>query len=681
MYTLVVCEKPDAARRIANALGSPKEFSAGISVFDVTFEGCRYMITSAIGHLYGVSDTTASRSVYPVLDLEWAPLQKNSRAARAIKSISDLAEDATSFVHACDYDQEGEVIGHSILEYACNGAYQKSKRAKFSTLTDEEIRNSFANLVAPSAGLAEAGRSRHMLDFLYGVNLSRALSKSFKVTRGGYRNLSIGRVQGPTLAFVVDREFEIRLHVPDPYWTVSASLAKHGEKFSADYAEARIDTLAEAGKIHCSCSGKDGTVADVGSRKVMLRPPTPFNTGDLQREAYRVLRISPGYTLAIAEKLYLQALISYPRTSSQKLPPSIGYAKIISSLSKTGSYRGLASMLLSRRNLAPNEGKMSDPAHPAIYPTGMTPRSKLGALEFKVYDLIVKRFLATFGDSAATMRSDVSIDIAGHEFTAYGVEVLYDGWMVLYRPYVNLEQHVLPQMQKGDRLDNLGVEMQEKFTQPARRYNQASLLAKMEQEKIGTKATRADTIATLFKRNYVVSSREGIEVNDLGIAVIESMKQYVPSIISTDLTREIEEQLEKIELGSKDNVSAIETAVDRLIESLSSFMEQETEIGGRIGDAAAFDSKKVATIGSCPVCKKGQLRMITSRKSKKRFVGCSNYAEGGCKASAPLPQRGGIRTTNKTCVECGWPIVGVVFARRSRQWRICVNMLCPAKKK
>ncbi|MGI0037600.1 MAG: toprim domain-containing protein, partial [Nitrososphaera sp.] len=200
MYALVVCEKPDAARRIAHALGSPKELSAGIPVFDVTFDGRRYMITSAIGHLYGVSDATASRSVYPVLDLEWAPVQKNSRAARAIKVISDLAKNATSFVHACDYDQEGEVIGHSILEYACNGAYEKSRRAKFSTLTDEEIRDSFENLAAPSAGLAEAGRSRHMLDFLYGVNLTRALSKSFKVTRGGYRNLSIGRVQGPTLA-------------------------------------------------------------------------------------------------------------------------------------------------------------------------------------------------------------------------------------------------------------------------------------------------------------------------------------------------------------------------------------------------------------------------------------------------------------------------------------------------
>ncbi|HKU48962.1 MAG TPA: DNA topoisomerase I, partial [Nitrososphaera sp.] len=603
MYTLVVCEKPDAARRIAHALGSARESRpAGISVFEVSSAGGpQYRITSAIGHLYGVVDVTASRSVYPVLDLEWAPLAKNARAAKAIRLISELARGASSFVHACDYDQEGEVIGHSILEYACGGAYEKSMRAKFSTLTDEEIRSSFASLESPNAGLAEAGRSRHVLDFLYGINLSRALSRSFKVTRGGgYQNLSIGRVQGPTLAFAVDRELEIRLHVPDPYWTISASLVKGKEgqeEFSASYEKPKISTLAEARNIHSSCQGKDAFVKQVSSRKVALRPPTPFNIGDLQREAYRVLKLSPGYALAIAEKLYLQALISYPRTSSQKLPRSIGYSKIISALSGIGSYGRLASMLLSRGQnlLTPNEGKMTDPAHPAIYPTGVAPRAKLGGLEFRLYDLIVKRFLATFGDSAATMRTDVSIDIAGYSFSAQGAQTLYEGWMALYKPYVNLEAHSLPAMQQGDRLDNLGIDMQEKFTQPPRRYNQASLLARMEQEQIGTKATRADIIATIFKRNYVSPSREGIQVTDLGFAVIESLREYVPSIVSTGLTRELEQSLEKIENGTGDAISVIEPAVDRLIESLSSFMEREADIGGKIVDAAAAAAKRKRT--------------------------------------------------------------------------------------
>jgi DNA topoisomerase-1 len=679
LYTLVVCEKPDAARRIAQALGDPKESRpAGISVFDVTNNDHHYKVCSALGHLYGLADSTKNRSVYPVLDLEWAPVAKNWRAARAIRVISDLAKGASEFVHACDYDQEGEVIGHSVLQYACGNKYEKAMRAKFSTLTDDEIRESFASLEKPSGGLAEAGRSRHMLDFIYGVNLSRALVGSIRAA-SRYRNLSIGRVQGPTLAFAVDRELEIRLHVPDPYWTVAAQFEKNDQSFSAHYEKPKIGTLAESGSIVSACVGRDGIVGDVVDSKAVIRQPAPFNIGDLQREAYRLFKLGPGYTLAIAEKLYLWALISYPRTSSQKLPQSIGYGRIISGLSRIGSYGNLTLMLLSKGRLAPNEGRMADPAHPAIYPTGVAPRQKLSGLEFKVYDLIVKRFLATFGDPAVSRRTDVSIGVDGHIFKAEGRAPVYEGWMVFYRPYVSLERRELPELHKDDVVKNLGVEMEEKFTQPPYRYNQASLLAKMEQEQIGTKATRADIIATLFKRSYIASGKGGIEVTDLGFAVIDSLRAYVPAIVSTDLTRLMEQQLELVEQSSADGVSVIEQAVDRLVESLAAFMEKEADIGARIGVAASADSAQAAVIGQCPICKKGQLRMIKSYKTKKRFVGCTNYS-AGCKATAPLPQKGLIRI-GKACPACGWPVISVVFARRAKQWKICINMKCPSKKK
>ena len=680
MYTLVICEKPDAARRIAQALGDPKESRlAGISVFDVTNNDLSYKVCTALGHLYGLTDVTKNRSVYPVLDLEWAPVAKNPRATKAIKVISDLSKNASAFVHACDYDQEGEVIGHSILQYACGNKYDKALRAKFSTLTDDEIRESFVSLKKPSSGLAEAGRSRHMLDFIYGVNLSRALARALK-TANRYRNLSIGRVQGPTLAFAVDRELEIGLHVPDPYWTIAAQFEKNNQEFSAQYEKPRVGVLARAQSIIDACGGMDATVTNVSESRTVLRPPAPFNIGDLQREAYRLFKLGPGYTLAIAEKLYLRALISYPRTSSQKLPPSIGYDKIISGLSTIGSYANLTLMLLSKRQPLPNEGRMTDPAHPAIYPTGVAPRQKLSGLEFKIYDLIVKRFLATFGDPAISRHTSVAIDVSGFTFKAEGRAPVYEGWMIFYKPYVKLEQRELPELRKGDVINNLGVEMEEKFTQPPYRYNQASLLAKMEQEEIGTKATRADIIATLFKRSYIASSRRGIEVTHLGFAVIDSMRAFVPAIVSTDLTRLMEVQLEKVEQGSADGVSVIEHAVDKLVESFASFLEKEVYIGARIGDAASADSTQAAIIGPCPVCKKGQLRMIRSYKTKKRFVGCSNYS-AGCKATAPLPQKGLVRVADKACPACDWPIVGIIFARRAKQWKICLNMHCPDKKK
>ena len=682
MYTLVVCEKPDAARRIAQALGEPTESRpGGISIFDVKYSGHHYKVCTALGHLYGLTDVTKNRSVYPVLDLEWVPVAESPRVVRAIKVISELAKGTSSFVHACDYDQEGEVIGHSILQYACDGKYAGALRAKFSTLTEEEIRDSFANLAKPNGGLAEAGRSRHMLDFIYGVNLSRALVRSFK-TAGRYRNLSIGRVQGPTLAFAVNRELEIRLHIPDPYWIITAQFYKDGEIFSAHYEKPKVETSAEARSIVNACIGRNGTVNNVSNSKSVLHSPVPFNIGDLQREAYRLFKLGPSYTLAIAEKLYLQALISYPRTSSQKLPPSIGYGKIISRLSRIGSYSQLTSMLLSKDKLIPIEGRMTDPAHPAIYPTGVAPpRQKLSGLEFKVYDLIVKRFLAAFGDPAVSRDIDVTIDVNGYLFRAEGRTPTYEGWMVFYKPYVRFNQRKLPQLHRGDSLKNLGVEMEEKFTQPPYRYNQASLLATMEQEKIGTKATRADIISTLFKRNYVAACKGGLEVTDLGFAVVDSMREFMPGIVSTDLTRLMEEQLENVEQGLVDSVSVIEQAIDRLIESLASFMEKEADIGAQINNAASADSTQAAALGQCPLCKKGQLCMVRSRTTKKRFVGCSNYAGGGCKATAPLPQKGSIRTTGKVCPECSWPVVRVVFARGTKQWRICINMHCLSKKR
>jgi DNA topoisomerase I len=679
-YTLVVCEKPAAARRIAQALGKPTESRpGGIPIFEVKNGQNHYKICTALGHLYGLTDVTRSRSVYPVLDLEWAPVAENPRVVRAINIISELAKYASSFVHACDYDQEGEVIGHSILQYTCGDKYAEALRAKFSTLTDEEIRNSFANMAKPNCGLAEAGRSRHMLDFIYGVNLSRALVRSFKAI-GRYRNLSIGRVQGPTLAFAVNREIEIRLHIPDPYWIITAQFNKDGQIFSAQYEKPKVETPVEANAIINACVGRNGTVNSVSDNKQVLRSPVPFNIGDLQREAYSLFKLGPGYTLAIAEKLYLHALISYPRTSSQKLPPSIGYNKIISGLSKIGRYSQLISMLLSKDRLVPHEGQMTDPAHPAIYPTGVASQQKLSGLEFKVYDLIVKRFLAAFGDPAISQAVNVTIDVSGYIFKAGGMTLTYEGWMVFYKPYVRFNQRTLPELHKGDLLKNLGIEMEEKFTQPPHRYNQASMLAKMEQEKIGTKATRADIISTLFKRNYLAASKVGLEVTDLGFAVIDSMKEFAPGIVSTEMTRLMEEQLANVEQGSADSISVIEQAVDKLLESLASFIEKEADIGALINDAVSADGAQAAVLGKCPLCKKGQLCMVRSRTTKKRFVGCSNYA-GGCKATAPLPQKGSIRTTGKSCLDCSWPLVGVVFARGAKQWRICTNIHCPSKRR
>ncbi len=690
--SLVICEKPHAARRIAQALGT-NNFKRSISSEGVPFfyavsnSNNHFIIFSSIGHIYGLVDVTKNREIYPVFDLEWMPhVAKSGRLVRVeqiIKSISEASKVATKFIHACDYDQEGEVIGYNILQYACKFKYNESLRAKFSTLTDQEIRKSFDNLLKPSRGLAEAGRCRHILDFIYGVNLSRALSQLFKVdnNRKQYHNLSIGRVQGPTLAFIVQKEIDIRKHIPDPYWSILADFEKNGHIIKAFYEKEKVMTLSEANSIINACNGKDGLVSQIKVQKMLLCPLTPFNLGDLQREAYRLFKLSPSYTLSIAESLYLNALISYPRTSSQKLPLSIDHKKIITRLSLANSnYESLAKILLSKDRLIPNEGIKTDPAHPAIYPTGEKPK-QLDRIHFKIYDLIIRRFFASFGDPAINQRTIASININGrYVFKSEGKSNIYEGWIHFYKPYFIFHEVELPSLNQGDVLKNILVISKEKFMQPPLRFNQASLLEQMEKEQIGTKTTRAEIISILFKRNYIIPSQNfvGIEVTDLGFAVIEIMKKYVPNIVSTDFTRSIENDLEKIEICKSKTFLSIEYAVDTLIESLTRFKEKEITLGHRIVDRSEIILGEM-TVGTCPLCQTGELRVIISRTSKKRFVGCSNYS-AGCKATAPLPQKGSIKTTTKKCNLCNWPIISITFSSKLRQpWKICINTLCPSK--
>jgi DNA topoisomerase I len=736
-YTLVICEKAAAAIRIAQALGTSSfERISGLkieagkrgslpSVFSATTKsGFRFIICSAIGHLYGLVDAKGSRSTYPVFDIKWMPVmkkgnKKDRKTELVISVISLLSQKATSFIHACDYDQEGEVIGYNILEYACNNKYEKSLRAKFSTLTDEEIRNSFDCLLQPSRGLAEAGRSRHMIDFIYGINISRSLTQSFKISNDGkrYYNISIGRVQGPSLAFVVDRETSIRKHIPVPYWTVSAQFERNGYPINARYYLQKIDTLSKATSIVDICTDQDGRVTEIKHKKVTIKAPSPFNLSDLQKEAFRVFKFSPSYTLSTAEKLYLNALISYPRTSSQKLPSSVSYRKIISGLSKIGAaalgnngkigsfnssicigpYTKLAEVLLSKHHLSPNEGRKTDPAHPAIYPTGEKPKGRLDVAQLKLLDLIIKRFLATFAEPAISQYTTMMIVVKdNHLFIAEEKKTIYEGWMNFYKPYTirSETQLHLPETHNGNILRNAVMIMTEKLIQPPHRFNQASLLEKMETENIGTKVTRSDIINTLFKRNYISNTATisyqkqkngpggvGIVATDVGFEIIHLMRKYVPNIVSTDLTRSMEEQLEEIESGIARSAFVIEYATAKLKEAITYLKEKEIEIGNQITEALDNTrNKEQIILGTCPICGTGDLKIMRSNRTKKRFVGCSNYTSNKCKATAPLPQKTPIKTTGKMCLICRWPILEAVFRRREKYYsKFCVNMKCPTK--
>lgn len=677
----MICEKPDAARRVAEALSGGRfttSFLDGVAVFRFEFDDEDYVASSASGHIYSISDPFGDRSVYPIFDAQWYSSdlveEKGGPIARRIAVIGNLAKGAGRLINACDNDAEGETIGFNVMRYACGGREESALRARFSTLTRDELVEAFRNAEPQQKDtLARAGRARHLVDFTWGVNLSRLLSQSVVSEGDGYRTLTIGRVQGPTLNFLVSREREIGLFVPVPHWRVEAVFEVQGRRIPAKYSKERFETKREAEQIARDCDHREGSVTSVRTSTVNVPPPPAFNIGDLQREAYRVFRLPPNRTMQIAERLYLRALISYPRTGSQELPPSIGYAVILRGLSRIVGYSTPVGAIL-RGPLTPVKGTKTDAAHPAIFPTGETPGRRLSSSEYSVFDLVVRRFLAAFGPPAKKEFTSAEISVAGHKFFVGGTKMLKLGWTGYYGKYSQTKEVESATLAEDDSLRVSSIGVKEILGTGPRRYNQSTLLEKMEREGIGTKVTRAGIINTVIDRGY--ASGDSIVASDLGLLLVEVMEREAPAILSTGLTRTTERDLEKVESGEEKDKELLRNTVRTVALQLEQLHSADESLGKELSSAIAGRTFGSA-LGPCPVCKNGVLKVVKSKKTGKRFVGCTNYGSG-CKASAPLPQRGVLRAANKACRHCGWPEVYVATGRRP--WRLCVNRECPSKR-
>ena len=684
-YALIVTEKPEAARRIAQALdkdGKPKKSEDnGVPYFRATRDR-ELVVVPALGHLYTLVHEFGRRNFYPVFNFKWVPRHLAERGAKKISTwievISGLAEDAEGFIAACDYDLEGSLIGYCILKYACKDKEKEAKRMKFSTLTKAELEKAYEELLPHlDFGLIEAGKTRHEVDWIYGINLSRALTLAAKRWSGRYATISTGRVQGPTLKFLVEREKKIRCFVPTPYWDIKAEVEIGNSVYEVECEKKKIAKRAAADAVLRASEGKKGIIKELSEKTYRQKPPIPFDIGSLQSEAYRLFGYSPRGALNIAERLYLAALISYPRTSSQKLPPVINYRNILSSLSRARSYKKLALSLLEKTNLKPNEGKKKDPAHPAVYPTGTLPERPLSSPEKKIFDLVVRRFMAVFAEPAVKQSMKATIEVNNHLFFLRGKRVLKKGWLSFYEPYVKTEEVLLPSMREGDQVRLKKVIREDKFTSPPARYNPSSVLKEMEAAGIGTKATRADILQTLYNRGYIMENR--MIVTDLGFDVVGVLSRYCPRVLSIKLTRGLEEKMDAIQNRSLTREEALVEAVDQLKPLLAEFKEEEEHVGEALTKAVRKARMQERIVGKCPECETGNLVILYSRKTRKRFLGCTNYFKGLCETSFPLPQRGTVKPARKDCKSCQWPLVEVRGKGR-RPWRLCFNPQCPSKR-
>lgn len=650
MANLIITEKPSSAQKVATALADSKPVRKkhkGGFYYQLTHGGEEILVASCVGHLYGLAEKGKRSYEYPVYDIVWKASYLMSKDLNYTKdyidTISDLAERADEVIIACDFDVEGEVIGLNAMRFACGR--QDASRMKFSTLTKKDLVEAYANRSdSLHWGQANAGETRHQLDWFYGINLSRALMAAVKAA-GSFKVLSTGRVQGPALKILTDRELEIQAFVPEPYWEIQLNGNYSKEEIQAMHASGKIFDEKEKDRIMKIVAGeKNAAITDVDTSQRKQLAPNPFNLTTLQTESYKLFKITPKRTLEIAQKLYVNGWTSYPRTSSQQLDPKLGFKNILTQLSKQQVYKELASELLKKGELKPNNGKKTDPAHPAIYPTGTFPDKEMHDRERKVYDLIVKRFFATFADPATRETQTVELDVKKEKFATKGTRTVEPGWHRFYAPYVRLEEVSLPKMEVGKSVDVSEIVSLDKETQPPKRYNQSSIIKELEKRNLGTKATRADILDRLFLRGYI----EGVQITatQLGIDTIKLLEKHAPVIVDEKLTSDIESEMEEIrnskdkKTGQKAEEKILDSAKDRLNKLFVDFKKKEAEVGKEIIGSikeTRFIASKQRVLGKDPKSGKDVLVRI-GKFGPLAQIGVKDKESGEVPKFASIPQ-------------------------------------------
>jgi len=693
---LIVTEKNNSAKKIAEALS--KGSNSEDKTFKVPFyawtdpEGNEQMTVGLKGHVLGPAfpEGYSNWQKTDLHDLIDADLIKEPTDKNVVKAIKKLAKEADELVIATDFDREGELIGLEALEEMLDanpalGSREgtadgtlRIQRARYSALTKEEIERAFSNLDELSYPLANAGAARQDIDLLWGATLTRAVSLASR--RFGSNFLSVGRVQSPTLGLIVEREMERRAHVAKPFWELFARFDHPDGSFETHHTVDKFWEKAEADAALAGTSNP-GTVKAVTARKNTRKPPTPYNTTAFSTDASSRLGITPASAMRIAEDLYMDGFISYPRTDNTVYPSSLPVRGLVSSLVRIKEFSAASGLLDGE--LTPTRGKKETTDHPPIYPTQAVHPGALEGPKKRVYELVVRRFLATFSPPMITESTRADIEAGDQTYFVRGSVVVDPGYAGIYT-YARSADEEIPKLEEGQTLQLEGDPwIVDKETQPPGRISQAKLIEMMEERGLGTKATRADIIQKLFDRGYVYGNPP--IPTETGIALYEAFKNYVPAMATPEMTATLEAEMDRIAAGEMTKGAVVGESRDLLHKTWD-------EIDGAREDLAkviwkGMDEDRI--LGPCKVCEEAgrtkedgspnMLRIIRAKKSGKRFVGCSGWVlddPDSCDQTFPLPQRGDVFRLEERCSICDRTPRLKVQPFRGRPWNLCLNDDC-----
>jgi DNA topoisomerase-1 len=668
MKKLIITEKANAARRISAILSDGKYSSkkiAGASAISFSSGGDDYDVISLRGHILEL-DYPAEYNDWSAgspTDLVYAPQVKTVKVKSVLAGIREAAVSADEVIIATDYDREGELIGMETV-VAAGVDMSKVKRARFSALTKAEVEAAFDNLVLPDKRLSDAAEARQIIDLSWGAVLTRQISLASGQV--GKNFMSVGRVQSPALKLLVDRHTEIENFVPEPFWNVKGKFGMLA--FPGGHTRNPFKNEAEAKALYEKVSSeKTGKVLSFEcEEKEEFRPP-PFDTTQMQVEANKI-GIPPAAAMKLAEDLYTGGYISYPRTENTEYPKSVNLRSILEKL-KDSDFKQEAEEILAQEKIYPSKGKRRTTDHPPIYPTAVARSDKMKGDKWKLYELIVRRFMATLAPAATAEVTKCTVEVAGEPFECEGYKLKNKGWKKYYGKYLKSKDVSVPKLEAGDVLDVRSMELEKSETRPPYRYNQGSLIQEMDRLQLGTKSTRHDIISKLYSRNYVQGNYMVPTAG--GIALTKALMKHGGGITEPDMTARLEEDMIRIGSGERTLDEVVKESQD-MLHSVSSKIEAEKEAIGTEIKAALRTQQH---IGTCKECGNN----LTIKKSRNgNFIGCDGYPD--CKCTFPLPRGASVQPLESLCPECGLPQIRVV-RRGNPPLTQCVDPKCPTNTK
>ncbi|MFP8953168.1 DNA topoisomerase I [Natrialbaceae archaeon A-arb3/5] len=662
---LIITEKDNAARRIAEILSGDSHESTrenGVNVYKWGGKRC----VGLSGHVVGVdfpSEYSDWRDVEPV-ELIDAGIEKTATKENIVATLRILARKATRATIATDYDREGELIGKEAYEIVREVNDDiPIRRVRFSSITENEVQSAFDEPDELDFDLAAAGEARQIIDLVWGAALTRFLSLS--AGQLGNDFISVGRVQSPTLKLIVDREREIQAFDPETYWELFADLRKENgdNAFDAQYfyrdeddneAE-RVWEEVTAEEVYDTLADRDeATVVDVNRRTRTDTPPTPFNTTQFIRAAGS-LGYSAKRAMSIAEDLYTAGYITYPRTDNTVYPDDLDPEELLDSFVGHPSLGESAESLLEADEVAPTEGDEETTDHPPIHPTGEIPaRGDVSDDEWEVFELVVRRFYATVAEAAVWEHLKAVAEVADYRLKSNGKRLVEPGYHDVY-PYFSTAENYVPGVEEGEQLSLETVDLEEKETQPPRRYGQSRLIETMEDMGIGTKSTRHETIEKLYDRGYIESDPP--RPTKLAMAVVEAAENYADRVVNEEMTAQLEADMDAIAAGDADFEDVTDESREMLAEIFANLANSREEIGDQLRKSLKDDKR----LGPCPEC--GEDLLVRRSRHGSYFIGCDGYPD--CENTLPLPSTGKPLILEQECDEHGLNEVKMLAGRQT----------------